>query len=642
MHHPRRALITLAGFLAPVVLIAQTPNAAALKLKEHPRLLMSPARLQEIGTLKDKDANLKLLVDNLVAFCEATVPLPPEEMKLDRGNMLPTARAMLGRMANLSMGYLLTKKPDYKTRALKEAEAAAKFETWLPDPYHFLDAAEMTLGFAIVYDWLYAELSEGERTMLRGAMVKHGLTPAAAKYVKGDGFVVGSNNWNQVCNGGFSAGAIALLTEEKKLAEDILSAAVKSAEYSKNAFAPDGVSVEGIAYWSYANDFGAVLYDSLQVAFGSDYGLSNGAGLNRTAEWADAVLPNEGGGDVEGFNFGDVGGISRWYAGGASWYWLARRFGAADMFAGNESKQRRQRASVEKSPQEARNLGRMHALNIVWFTPHQPRRVNRPLDSLFNGPVPIVTMRSSWTDANATHLFLKGGDNAASHGHLDLGSFEMIADGVKWAHDLGMDSYSVPGYFGKPEERASVFRVSTRSHNTLTFGGANQKLDGVASIVAFATAPAFAVSVVDLAKAYAVPKTKTFLRGFLFDRRRVLVQDELELDEPTERVRWGMVTKAEAKTSGSETILSTGGKTLVLKLISPPGAVFSEISMNPPTTAENPNVGMRMIGIEIPRLPRGKHRIAVMLCPGDSAALPAPAMRPLTDWLKSHPVKGAK
>ena len=619
--------------------LAQKPNAASLKIKEHPRLLLTSARLQEIQALKDKDANLKLLVENLLAYCDATLPLPPEEMKLDRGNMLPTARAMLGRVANLTMGYLLTKKPDYKARALKEADAAAKFETWLPDPYHFLDAAEMTLGFAIVHDWLHAELSESERKMLREAMVKHGLTPAAAKYAKGDGFVIGSNNWNQVCNGGFSAGAIALLTEEKKLAEDVLAAAVKSAEYSKNAFAPDGVCVEGIGYWGYANEFGAVLYDSLQVAFGTDFSLSGGAGLNRTAEWADAMLPNEASGDVEGFNFGDVGGISRWYAGGSAWYWHARRFGTADLLSGNESKQRRQQAQYAKSPQEAKNLSRLHALSIVWFTPHQPRRANRPLDSLFKGPVPIVTMRSSWSDASATHLFLKGGDNAASHGHLDLGSFELIAEGVKWAHDLGMDSYSVPGYFGKPEERGSVFRVSTRSHNTLTFGNANQKLDGTASIAAFATAPTFAVAVVDSSKAYAASKTKSFLRGFLFDRKRVLVQDELDLDEPAGRVRWGMVTKAEAKLNGAEAVLTSGGKTLTMKLLSPAGASFSAVCTQPPTEAENQNAGSRMIAIQIPNLPRGRHRIAVMLCPGDSAALPSPAMKPLTDWLRMHPVK---
>lgn len=617
---------------------AQKP-AAALKLKEHPRLLLTTQRLREIQALKESDPNLKLLIENLLAYCEATVPLPPEEMKLDRGNMLPTARAMLGRMMNLTTGYLLSKRPEYKTRALKEAEAAAKFETWLPDPYHFLDAAEMTLGFAIVYDWLHAELSESERTMLSEAMVKHGLTPAAAKYAKGDGFVTGSNNWNQVCNGGFSAGAIALLTEEKKLAEDILAAAVKSAEFSKNAFAPDGVCVEGIGYWGYAHDFGAVLYDALQAAFGTDFGLSQGAGLDRTAQWADAVLPNEASGNVEGFNFGDVGGMSRWYAGGSAWYWHARRFGSADLLSANEMKQHKLRDRISGSKDGAKDISRLHALNIVWFTPHQPRRASRPLDSLFKGPVPIVTMRSSWSDADATHLFLKGGDNAASHGHLDLGSFELIAAGVKWAHDLGMDSYALPGYFGKPEERASVFRVSTRSHNTLTFGNANQKLDGTAGIAAFATAPTFAVAVMDLSKAYDAPKTRTFLRGFLFDRRRVLVQDELDLDEATERVRWGMVTKAEATLNGGEAVLSADGKTLTMKLLSPAGADFTEVSTKPPTEAENPNEGAKMIAVELARLPRGKHRIAIMLCPGESVALPAPVMRPLIDWLRSHPVK---
>ena len=144
---------------------------------------------------------------------------------------------------------------------------------------------------------------------------------------------------------------------------------------------------------------------------------------------------------------------------------------------------------------------------------------------------------------------------------------------------------------------------------------------------------------IDLSKAYAAPKAKSLLRGFLFDRKRVLMQDELDLDEPAERVRWGMVTMAEARMDGTMATLSSGGKTLTLTLLSPPGATFSEVSMKPPTAEENPNEGAKMIAIEIARLPHGKHRIAVMLSPGESASLPPPAMKPLTEWARMFPVK---
>lgn len=618
----------------------QEPTAAGLKIKEHPRLMLTAARVQELQALKDSDPNLKMLVETLLLFCDETMRLGPTELKLDRGNMLPVARSMLGRMTSLAMAYVLTQKPDYKARALKEAQAAAAFETWLPDPDHFLDPAELTLAFAIVYDWLHADLSEDQKTMLRDAIIKKGLTPAAAKYAKGDGFVIGTNNWNQVCNGGFTAGAIAVLTDETALAETILAAAVKSAEHSKTAFAPDGVCVEGIGYWGYANEYGAVLYDSLSTAFGTDFDLSNGAGLNRTLDFMDAMLPNETPAFVTGYNFGDVGGMSRAMCGGScAWYWLSKRFGSADLLGSSATYQSWIKGKFASPHRDPVSISRLQALSITWFTPHQPRKGNRPQDAFFKGPVPIVAMRSSADDPNATHLFCKGGDNSASHGHVDLGSFELIAEGVKWAHDLGMDSYSLPGYFGKAEERARIHRISTRSHNTLTFGNANQSLKGSADVIAFTSAPTFSLAVIDLSKAYDAPTMRSALRGFLFDRKRVVIQDELDLDEAAESIHWGMVTMANAQLNGNEAVLTTEGKTLTLKLLSPAGATFSEVSVKPPTAGENQNEGAKMIAVEIARLPRGRHRIAVMLCPGESSKLPPPSMKPLAEWARMFPVK---
>lgn len=614
------------------------PVVSALKIQGHPRLLMTAGRLEEIKALKETDPHLKLLVENLIAGCDEMLPLPVVSHKITDGSLLTVSRTALGRMVNLSMAWLLTRNPEYKVRVIKEAEAAAAFEDW--NPSHFLDVAEMTLGFALAYDWLYSDLSDSERSLLRDAIIKQGLRPGLEKYNKGDGWVVVTNNWNQVCNGGLTAGAIALLTEEPETAEAVLAAAINSAAHSKDAFAPDGVCVEGIGYAGYAREFGSVMYEALRLAFGADYGFSEGQGLKESVRVSDALLPNETAGFAQGFNFGDVGGIGRAYSGGDPvWYWFARRFGITDMLGSAAMNAEWLGNKLRVSHSTPVGIARLHALNLVWFTPHPSMPPDRPLDFLFRGPVPVVSMRSSWSEANATHLFLKGGDNRSNHGHLDLGSFEMIADGVKWAEDLGMDSYSLPGYFGKKEERAQIYRLSTLSHNTLVFDGTNQKLDGSAPVVAYATAPTFGVAVVDMTKAYTVPGMRSLLRGFLFDRKRVLVQDELDLDKPTAAVRWSLVTRAALSLKDTEATLTQDGKTLTLRLLSPPGAVFSEVSTRPPTPAENQNEGTRMVAVTLPSLSLGRHRIAVLLCPGESSSVPAPALRPLSDWVRSHPVK---
>ena len=48
---------------------------------------------------------------------------------------------------------------------------------------------------------------------------------------------------------------------------------------------------------------------------------------------------------------------------------------------------------------------------------------------------------------------------------LDLGSFVLERDGVRWAVDLGSDDSNMPGYFGA--ERFNYYRLRTESHNTV-------------------------------------------------------------------------------------------------------------------------------------------------------------------------------
>jgi hypothetical protein len=72
--------------------------------------------------------------------------------------------------------------------------------------------------------------------------------------------------------------------------------------------------------------------------------------------------------------------------------------------------------------------------DLFW---HDPRGSKADLDSLpkdafFRG-VDVVFMRSSWTDPNALFVGFKGGDNAANHSNLDLGTFVLDALGERWA-----------------------------------------------------------------------------------------------------------------------------------------------------------------------------------------------------------------
>ncbi|MEI6874747.1 MAG: heparinase II/III family protein, partial [Spirochaetota bacterium] len=92
---------------------------------------------------------------------------------------------------------------------------------------------------------------------------------------------------------------------------------------------------------------------------------------------------------------------------------------------------------------------RFFALNAVWFPAEQrAATADVPLDVRFRGQAELAIFRSAWHDPRALFVGFKAGHNDAGHAHLDLGSFVLDADGVRWAQDLGPDDYNLPAYFG--------------------------------------------------------------------------------------------------------------------------------------------------------------------------------------------------
>jgi len=80
---------------------------------------------------------------------------------------------------------------------------------------------------------------------------------------------------------------------------------------------------------------------------------------------------------------------------------------------------------------------------ILWQTLLN-RDVSVPPLSKFwigQGINPVCLMRTSWADKNAIYLGFKAGTPSASHGHMDVGSFIMEANGERWVSDFGKQDY---------------------------------------------------------------------------------------------------------------------------------------------------------------------------------------------------------
>ena len=507
----------------------------------------------------------------------------------------------LRRVSTLATVYRIEGDRRYADRAIEEMLTAAAFPDW--NPSHFLDTAEMTNALAIGYDWLYDVLTAEQRATVRKAIVEKGLREAEKIYRKGGWWSKSQHNWNQVCNGGITVGALAVADEEPELSAYIVHRAANSVQLAMAEFAPDGAWAEGPGYWSYATIYNVYMLAALEIALGTDFGLSQAPGFASTGDFrVHFIAPTR-----QAFAFADGGsGLGQ----APQMLWLARKFDKP-LYAWHERDY----------------VGDKSAFALWWFDPRGGPPEGLATDRHFRH-VDVVMMRSRWNDPDAVFVGFKAGDNKVNHSHLELGSFLLDAAGQRWAIDLGADNYNLPAYFGA--KRWTYYRLSTAGHNTLLIDGKNQDPKAVAPIVAFSSTPSRAHAVADLSAAYA-KQAKGVRRGIaLIDRRQVLVQDEIEGTAGSE-ITWQMHTRAEIKLDGGRAVLSQKGKKLVARVLSPAGAVFAtQPTEAPPPQAQQPDVTKLVVKLPGSEKPL---RLAVLLAVEGSDA-PAPALSPLGEWAK--------
>lgn len=625
--------LVVIAFSLPAARATNMPDAAAALAHlrpGHPRLLLTDAQLADALAAAKTDPLRAALHARIIELATAEIGTVPIERVLIGPRLLDKSRTCIARVLTCAMAYRLTHDQRFAARARHELLTAAAFSDW--NPSHFLDVAEMSFAFAIGYDWLYDYLTPDERRIIREALLQKGtLAFARAAYAPGGPtnkqlwFVTAHHNWNQVCNGGMLAAALALADEEPELARIVIDGARQSLPLAMAAYQPDGAYPEGPGYWDYGTGYNVLAIALLESALGTDLGLGEAPAFDRTARYRLYVQSPTG----LGFNYADGGaGL-----GAAPEYtWLASRFDLPFALAHS-------RALLEETlaKTKGRRQGdRFFALHAVWFpsaaAANAPQAVP-PLDARFRGPAELAIFRSAWNDPRALFVGFKAGRNDVNHAHLDLGSFVLDADGVRWAEDLGPDNYNLPAYFGA--KRWSYFRLNNRSHNTITPGALLQSPKAVAPIVGFASTPARAFAVADLTNAYP-GVAQHLLRGIaLLDRARVLVQDDVTEPKAGTVFHWRLVTGTHATLEDAHHVMLTSrDKKLRLTLLAPDDARFTTSPATPDDAAENQNVGTTCVTATATAA-TDTFRFAVLLEPIGAdwpATHPKEEITPLADW----------
>ncbi len=622
-------ILTCICVLLPVLSAAPatSPDPLASLRVERPRLLATADQWTQQMRRADHDPQLRRLGEGILAQAETLLTTPVVTREMTGRRMLSVSRNVLRRTLQLVTAHHLTGNASFARRAEQELLAVAAFPDW--NPSHFLDVAEMTTAVAIGYDELFTVLPPASRDTLREAIIRLGLRPGLDPQAPHNRWHDTPNNWNQVCWAGMILGALAIADSEADLAREILQAARGSTHHGLAPYAPDGLYPEGPGYWAYGTTYQVLMIEALRHATGQDWALPASEGFLASA----TAISHLTGPTGMSFNFSD-GWESVGFA--PALFWFARESRQPDLL---NPHRRNLAAWLQHDAAD-----RFTPLAFLWWTPlpASAETAALPLAWRSAGKQPVAAFRSSWSDPNATFLTTKGGSPSLNHGHMDMGSFILEADGVRWGRDLGAQDYSGLEAKGidlwnraQDSQRWLVFRLNNHSHSTLVIDDQPMRVDGHATIDRF-SAGAEPWAILNLTPVYAGQATSA-RRGFRLDQhRRVLVQDELSGLRPGADVRWALVTGAsiEIADDGRSARLEQDNRSLQVTLLSPDSLRFKSIPAAPPDNGfDAPNPNRRLLVLHATAPDSGRLELTVLMAPGSTPGeMPAGEFHALADW----------
>lgn len=531
----------------------------------HPVLLISSGDEALIERMVDSNAKMKLVQRKVYAQANAAVKSGPSSYMLNGKRLLDVSRKSLQNLFSLSYAYRMSKGEQYLKAAVAELDAVCAFPDWHPS--HYLDVAELCMGVAIAYDWLYDWLPADTRAAAEKAIEEYALkTGLNTNFSKS--FLNSSGNWNQVCSAGLFYGAMAIKDKSPELSRRVLEMCRSSIRAAVDAYGPDGAYAEGPGYWSYGTDFNIMLAYADKKMGGTPY-ISEG--FRKTPYYfLHSVAPSG-----RKYNYSDCDDsvnldIAQFYFSGLTGdnsllWWDWKKIG------------------------ENMSDNRLLPAVLVFAKDLSLENVKVPADRYWTGggKTPVYFTRTSWNGADASYMGIKGGRAQDSHSHMDAGSFIFEADGVRWGIDYGNENYTNVENAGvslwdmtQGSARWNLLAYNNKQHNTITLGGKNMLVSGFAGISGLIDGDGENGATFDLTRCYdgvsKVTRTAT-----LADDGTMTTVDRIVAYEETE-YRWTMISDINTTSeiqSASSVLLSRNGKRLLLTVsVEPSGITVSPAS----------------------------------------------------------------
>ena len=573
----------------------------AENLRPHPRLLMPAGNEQKIRhMLSSGNADFLQVVHNKIEEYSNQLLNKTPYLKTSLSNV-NYPREIMGRVMYLSYMYRMSGDKKYAERAEHELMAAAEhYEDWRPD--HFLTTSEMTMAFAIGYDWLYDYLSETSKEIIVNEIVTKGLD--LAETTRGNKYRASVGNWNSVCSACMTASALAIFELNPQKYSNFIKESIQNNIKAVENFSPDGGYPEGYSYWHYGVSYQTIMFDVLNTAMGYVSTLPDTTeGFDKTGAFQVMLSTPTG----NCFPYGDVAMDSRV---SCATFWLARHFNHPEWLYVDCQK------IYAGDFEQEDMLWRFNPIIMNYSVGLDLASISKPDQNVWynSGDQPVFAYRSGFDSTTDTYLGVKGGHAKSSHAHMDSGSFYYERDGVVWADDLGSDSYTLSGYWSNSQNGArwKIFRLGVSGHNTICFDGGNHIVTASAPITDYFSEEKIGATV-DMTSTCS-DKVSKAERTVYLDAAVLNVVDEVVPSVNTV-VTWNMITSADAAIDGDGRILLTSGnKKMSLEVLSPANAEMFILSAEG-GEGNLPNPGYSRVGFNASLKSGQSYEMHVILTP---------------------------
>ncbi len=513
-------------------------DVSGLTADNHPRLIFTDADFDAIRM--GSSGQVFLSIHNQI-IAKANTFIGASELKrvLSGKRLLDVSRKALERLSFCAYAYKTTGEAKYLAQAETDLVSVCNFSDWNA-AQHFLDVGEMAAGVALAYDWLYAELKDETKELAVEAIKKFAFKPADER-VWNLNFYTAQNNWNQVCNGGLIAAALATYESNSVWSSRIIRNGLKSnIKAVESMYSPDGNYPEGYSYWCYGTIYQVLINAVLETATGNDRTLSSVDGFSKTGKY---MLFMEGCLNMC-YNYSDstpsvVPALAQWY--------FAYKFDDTSVLYIEKSRLDKYRSAAES------RLLPLVAYYAYKLDLSSLDEIKAPAENIWSGAgvTPVVLVHDTWSmDANDRFLGIKGGQANTSHGHMDAGSFVYEAYGVRWADDLTRPSYGAieaqVDYLWDMMDgsgRWTIKQYNNMHHNTLTVNGKYHLVGGAASVVDLIDNADKKGGIVDITAALGGEVASARRSVYLYGEDMVVMDEITAKADKDAAVSWALVSR---------------------------------------------------------------------------------------------------